>query len=97
MSDRGTGLTTKQMQDAPRDAVFVWCNSHVSYPRALAKALDRADLVVRPLSWLELRNVMGRTFPGLVVDHAAQLDDNSREALHYAILRIRVTPTVRGR
>jgi hypothetical protein len=83
MSDRQTGRTTQQMNDAPLGAVFVWCNSHLSYPQAMAKTLERDDLVVRPLSWLERRNVMGRTFPGVVVDHAAHCDAEAHEALHY--------------
>lgn len=83
MSDRQTGRTTRQMNDAPLGAVFVWCNSRTSYPMALAKTLGRDDLVVRPLSWLERRNVMGRTFPGVVVDHAAQCDPEAYEALNY--------------
>ena len=90
MSDRQTGRTTQQMNDAPPGAVFVWCNSHVSYPQALAKTLERDDLVVRPLSWLERRNVMGRTFPGVVVDHAAHYSAEAQEALHY--LRTRGVP-----
>ena len=44
---------------------------------------QRDDLVVRPLSWLEPRNVMGRAFPGVVVDHAAHYSAEAQEALHY--------------
>jgi hypothetical protein len=83
MSDRQTGQTTQQMNNAPLGAVFVWCNSRTHYPQALAKTLGREDLVVRPLSWLERRNVMGRTFPGVVVDHAAPCDTEAYEALNY--------------
>jgi hypothetical protein len=90
MSDRQTGRTTQQMLDAPVGAVFVWCNSAVLYPKILAHGLQRDDLVVRPLSWLERRNVMGRTFPGVVVDHAAHYSAEAQEALRY--LRIRGTP-----
>jgi hypothetical protein len=88
---RQSGRTTQQMNDAPTGAVFVWCNGRVTYPQALAKALGRDDLTVRPLSWLEPRNVMGRNFPGVVVDHAAQPDTKGYEALHY--LRLRGVPT----
>jgi len=90
MSDRGTGITTRQILGAPREAVFVWCNGHVIYPQALAKTLGRSDLEVRPLSWLQLRNVMGRTFTGVVVDHGAEIGDNERETLDY--LRLRRVP-----
>jgi hypothetical protein len=90
MSDRGTGITTRQIRGAPREAVFVWCNGDVRYPQALAKTLGRSDLVVRPLSWLQPGNVMGRTFTGVVVDHAAEIGDNERETLDY--LRLRRVP-----
>lgn len=90
MSDRQTGRTTQQIADAPRGAVFVWCNSCTWYPQELARKLGRDDLVVRPMSWLQSRNVMGRDFPGVIVDHAAQPDSEGYAALHY--LRTRGVP-----
>ena len=91
MNDRQTGRTTRQMQAAPQGAVFVWCNTHVSYPLSLAKALGRHDIVVHPLQWLDPRNVIGREFSGLVLDHAAPLlSDAGYEALMY--LRSRGVP-----
>ena len=45
MSDRQTGRTTQQMLDAPVGAVFVWCNSALTYPKILAHGLQRDDLV----------------------------------------------------
>jgi hypothetical protein len=87
MTNRQTGRTTQQMLNAPVGAVFVWCNSDLAYPKGLARDLQRDDLVVRRLSWLERRNVMGRDFSGVVVDHAAQPDSEGYEALGY--LRIR--------
>lgn len=88
--NRGTGRTTQQMHAAPLGAVFVWCNGHVSYPQALAKKLGRTDLVVRPLSWLEPLNVMGRDLQGVTLDHAAQPNGAALEALRY--LRARDVP-----
>lgn len=85
--DRQAGNTTRQMKEAPMGAVFVWCNSHVHYPQALSRALSRSDLVVRPMSWLDPRNVMGRSLQAVVVDHAARLDAQMLEALHYLRLR----------
>lgn len=85
MNDRQTGRTTRQMKSAPQGAVFVWRNGQIEYPIALAKKIGREDLVVKPMSWLEPRNVMGRTLPGLVLDHAApMLSDAGYEALMYA-------------
>lgn len=72
------------MKAAPNGSVFVWCNSAVEYPKRLAKAIGRDDLVVRPLSWLERHNVEGRKLVGLVLDHAAPiLSTAGYEALRY--------------
>jgi hypothetical protein len=72
------------MKAAPHGAVFVWCNSELEYPKALAWAIGRDDLDIRPLSWMEPRNVMGRKLGGLVLDHAAPvLSDAGYEALMY--------------
>ena len=67
---RGTGRTTKQMQDAPKGAVFVWCNSNIAWPRDLARKIGREDIeIVRP-SWLEGESFMGRRMSGVILDHA---------------------------
>ncbi len=29
---RGTGRTTRQMEEASIGAVFIWCNEHLNYP-----------------------------------------------------------------
>ena len=82
--DRQTGRTAKQMIDAPVGAVFVWCNERTDYPTKLAKVLGRDDLVVRPLSWLAPRNVMGMRLQGsVIVDHAARLDRCALQSLAY--------------
>lgn len=71
--DRLSGRTTKQMQEAPAGAVFVWCNGSTAYPRALAKRLGRDDLQVMPRAWLTHRSVYGMRPGTLVIDHAAEL------------------------
>jgi len=73
MTDRQTGCTTRQMLEAPIGAVYVWCNNTLTYPKVLAHGLQRDDLVVKPLSWLEPQNVCGRDFVGVVIDHAVPL------------------------
>ena len=83
MSNRQTGRTTQQMKDAPVGAVYVWCNSQTGYPRQLAMAIGRDDLQVVPFLWLDGRNVRGRTFKGVTVDHAAHCDADAYEALDY--------------
>lgn len=69
---RGTGRTSKQMQEAPQGAVFVWCNSDRRYAKELAKTLNREDLRIEPFSWLDERNVRGMPRDTrVVIDHAA--------------------------
>ena len=46
-NERGTGRTTRQMENAPYGATFVWCSNHgLHYPRMLAKHLGRDDLII---------------------------------------------------
>jgi hypothetical protein len=84
---RQTDVTTQQMKQAPLSATFVWCNERTRYPTELAKTLGRNDLVVRPLSWLEPRNVVSRRFPAVIVDHATRLDPLGYAALDVLIDR----------
>jgi hypothetical protein len=81
---RGTGRTTDQIKSAPVGAVFVWCDARVGYPAELARKCRRTDIDVRPLSWLHPKNICGRKFSGVIVDHAARLDSTMTEALHMA-------------
>ncbi len=83
---RGTGRTRTQMITAPRDAIFVWCNSEMDYPLALAKHLNRDDLrVVSPFIF----NRGGADIKGLdkaiVIDHAYRLIEDHREGFEYCI------------
>ena len=70
--DRGTGRTTRLMLEAPKGATFVWCGGSTHYAVDLSRHLGRTDLEIMPLHWLRMESVMGRGFPGLVVDHAAR-------------------------
>jgi hypothetical protein len=79
-ADRQQGFTTKQMQEAPIGAFFVWCNGHVDYAKGLARKLGRPDLEVVPSAWLHERRVMGLLLP-VVVDHAYQHDAATRCAM----------------
>jgi hypothetical protein len=68
-TERQTGRTTRQMQHAPIDAVFVWCNSDLYYPKKLAQALGRNDLQIKPRSFIRSKAWMGLC-RAVVVDHA---------------------------
>lgn len=91
--ERGTGSTTKQIQDAPIGAVFVWCNAHVDYPKKLAKELGREDLKIVPRDWLDNR-WRGLELTAIVVDHATKLSDRECELLSLA--RERIIPLGKG-
>lgn len=84
MDDRQTGRTTKQMLAAPECAVYVWVNQHLAYPEMLAAGLGRDDLEIKPPSWLDRRNIRACEFSGIVIDHAANLNDDQIEALSHA-------------
>jgi hypothetical protein len=43
---RPVGETTKQMQNAPEGAYFVWYNDELAYPIKLATFLGREDLII---------------------------------------------------
>lgn len=68
---RGTGRTTKQMKEAPRGAVFVWCNDNLSWPRNLALTHGRKDLQIIGPTVLEgtLDRFRGTEIPAVVFDH----------------------------
>lgn len=68
-SERGTGRTTKQIKEAPRNGIFVWCNGYYRHAESLANALGRSDLQVKPLSWLLSGRWQGIDPNRIVVDH----------------------------
>lgn len=68
---RQTGITTRQIKNAPKDAVFIWRSfQSLSYPQEIAKREGRDDLRIVSLSWLEPRHWRGRRFPEIILDHA---------------------------
>lgn len=74
------GKTTKQMLQAPRGAVYVWCNNYIGYPTRLSKALSRSDLsIISPRS-LNSQIICGH-YPVIVIDHAAEISDEQRDLL----------------
>lgn len=67
---RNTGQTSRQILDAPRGAIFVWLNSHIDYPKQLARYLGRNDVEI--ISPMTLESWFGKR-AHFVVDHAACL------------------------
>jgi len=86
---RGDGATTRQMLAAPKGAIFVWVHGDLSYPRQLARKHGREDLEIVAPSFFEGDRWMGRTFSGIVIDHAANLTDRQWDGYRSAELRIR--------
>ena len=82
-TDRGTGRTTQQMREAPKDAVFVVFVDEISYARRLARALRRHDLLVIGAYEIE-RRLLGSRTP-VIVDHALQpkLSQRHRDYINY--------------
>lgn len=85
---RGEGTTTRQMKEAPKGAVFVWCTGHIDYPILLARKIGREDLQIKTPTWLEDR-WRGLELTGVVVDHAARLTDRQWDGFHGAQTRVR--------
>ncbi len=83
--ERRSGETTKQMEEAPKDAVFIWVNEHLSYPRDLARKLGRDDLFIKSPSWLE-KNYYGLSLTGVVLDHAVYLNERQWGAINMPLL-----------
>lgn len=69
MQKRGSGQTTRKMQSAPYGAIYIWCNSGLEYPRALARHIGRQDLIIRSPAYFENFGYRGLRIP-VVLDHA---------------------------
>ena len=65
---RGSGRTTKQMQEAPQNSIFVWVHHDLHYPKKLAEKIGRNDLKIVSPNWL-LNGWRGVQLSGLVIDH----------------------------
>lgn len=79
---RGSGTTSKQMKEAPIDALYIWCNHDLFYPRELATRLGRLDLRIERPSFLSGDAWRRLYFTDIVVDHATALNDEQRTAFN---------------
>ena len=71
-----SGETSEQMKAAPFGAVYVWVNSNLGYPKALARAVGREDLrIVGP------HMVETLAHRKMVVDHAAVLTNRQLDCI----------------
>lgn len=79
---RQTGITTQQMKEAPKGAIYVWVNDVLDYPKSLARHLGRSDLLILPPHIVRLQTVAGRQI-GIVVDHATKWTSGIADAWDY--------------
>lgn len=74
--DRGTGQTTKQIKEAPLQALYIWpVTNSLSYVKRLAESLNRKDLQIISLDRLT-PNLRGINITGIIIDHACILNKN---------------------
>ena len=71
LSDRQTGRTTQQMKAAEQNALYVWPNSNLYYPKELARHIGRPDLRIVSLSSLYDHRHFGERIL-IVIDHEAE-------------------------
>lgn len=67
---RQTGRTTKQLRALKPNALFVWCNGHMAYPKLLAMHLGREDITIVQPDYIKSDKWKGLTFSEVVLDHA---------------------------
>ena len=70
---RQSGRTTQQMIEAPQDAMYIWVNGRLTYPKSLAKFLNREDLQIVSPQWVIEKRWMGHRDLKVVMDHAINL------------------------
>ena len=76
------------MQNAPKDAIYVWVNSRLDYPKRLAESIGRNDLQIVTPYWFDSEKWRGRKFSEIIVDHAATL--TTKQFLILASIRFRI-------
>lgn len=80
---RRSGVTTAQINEAPRNGYFVWCNSNLSYPRHLALERNRPDLKIHGPSFITEHRWRGLDLNLIVIDHAFTWHASKRDLEEY--------------
>jgi hypothetical protein len=91
--------TSKQLIDAPLNAVFIWPTNNIRYPVELAKHLGREDIQIERKSWLGGYTFYGLMLTGIILDHSIRLIDLSlreRDGLNVARYRVMRTNAKRN-
>lgn len=90
--ERQSGTTTNQMKSAAQNALYVWCNQYLNYPKALARHLRREDLQIVPPCHLDIPDAIRGLRRDVVIDHAAALTHRQMD-VYGEYLRYRETLT----
>lgn len=70
LSNANVGVTTRQMREAPKGAIYIWPNSELGYPKRLAEVIGRKDdLYIVSIFNLDPQAVYGQDRK-FVLDHA---------------------------
>lgn len=89
-AERGTGRTTRQMQAAAKNAIYVWpVDRTTNYAVMLAKFIGRSDLeIVSPLHFSDRRSecLRGRIISEIVIDHGTELTAEQQRNYDWAKL-----------
>lgn len=88
MNDMQSGRTTNQMLHAPKGAVFIWPTASLSYPRQLARAIGRDDLLIKPISWLDPSRLHGIRAVAIVDHSCHSLTRENLDALDFLRMRM---------
>lgn len=86
---RGDGTTSKQMKEAPKNAVYVWLHHDLSYPIMLSRKLEREDLKIVSHYWLSDHKYKGMDLTGVILDHAYIPDLATYKNFKEALIRVR--------
>lgn len=97
-SDRGTGRTRDQILKAKQNAIYIWPNRFLSYPRMLARSLDRLDIIFYSRDALKYNGeqLRGMEMSELIIDHAIKLTDEEWEVYSTLQAYVRSFPTFGG-
>lgn len=69
VEDRGTGRTTRLINSAPQNAIFVCHTERMAlYARRLCHTLNRTDVTCVSIAWLKSHGYRGMQNP-VVLDH----------------------------
>lgn len=71
--NRGTGRTTRQMQAAPPDSVYIWNSAYCKAAHDIALKAGREDLTILPYTWLDQAGRAREVNKYITVDHAVRL------------------------